>query len=215
MYLPLVLVRKLKHFSITSLVADVFILFGLAYIIFYDITSLVGTGLGPGIVQFNPDAFPLFLGTAIFAFEGVGIILPINYAMKEPKKFGSALTVTVLIMIVVFFCGGALSYLTFGSEVETVVLLNFPAHSRIVMTVQLLYSIAIAFTVPLMAFPALKIIESLLVVGEVEVWRRRWKKNGVRMAVVVCMAVVSCVGASDLDRFVSLVGAFSCVPLSL
>ena len=79
LYAPLSLVRKIKHFSLTSLIADVFILLGLGYIFFYGISTISTNGPAKEIIWFNFDSFPLFIGTAMFAFEGICLILPIRY----------------------------------------------------------------------------------------------------------------------------------------
>ncbi|KAJ3376660.1 neutral amino acid transporter, partial [Lobulomyces angularis] len=70
LYIPLSWVRNIKHFSITSLIGDVFILMGLTYILYYDIYTL-GKQNGPAknLIYFNTEAFPLFIGSAMFAFE--------------------------------------------------------------------------------------------------------------------------------------------------
>ena len=85
-YIPLSWVRKIQHFHITSLVADVFILLGLGYVFFYDMSILSTRGASHDIVWFNFESFSLFVGTAMFAFEGICLILPIAESMK--REFG-------------------------------------------------------------------------------------------------------------------------------
>jgi proton-coupled amino acid transporter len=41
----------------------------------------------------------------------------------------------------------------------------------------------------------------------------KWKKNAFRTILVLFAGVVAGVGASDLDKFVALIGSFACVPL--
>jgi len=41
----------------------------------------------------------------------------------------------------------------------------------------------------------------------------KWEKNGFRTAVVIGCAGIAWAGASDLDKFVSLIGSLACVPL--
>ena len=41
----------------------------------------------------------------------------------------------------------------------------------------------------------------------------KWKKNFFRFFMVGVCATVAWVGANDLDKFVSLVGSFACIPL--
>ena len=69
-YIPLAWVRKIKNFGITSLIADVFILAGLGYIFVYDLVLIGETGV-QNVPWINLESFPLFVGTAMFAFEGI------------------------------------------------------------------------------------------------------------------------------------------------
>jgi proton-coupled amino acid transporter len=107
-----------------------------------------------------------------------------------------------------------MSYLTFGPEVKTVVLLNLP-DSRTLQVVQFLYSAAILLSVPLQLFPAVRIMETGLFPhksGKADP-RVKWTKNLFRTAVVLVCACVAYLGAADLDKFVALIGSFACVPL--
>lgn len=42
--------------------------------------------------MFNQKDFALLIGTAVFSFEGIGLIIPITDAMAEPERFPAALT---------------------------------------------------------------------------------------------------------------------------
>jgi proton-coupled amino acid transporter len=215
-YIPLAWVRKIKHFSVSSLVADVFILLGLGYVLFYHMKVLGEQGISPDILMVNWQSFPLFVGTAIFAFEGICLILPIAESMKEPEKFGSVLTYCTLTIGVIFILIGASGYLTFGGKVETVIFLNLPTGSSVVPILQFFYAIAIMLSFPLTVYPAIRITEqslfgtrngkSSLVV--------KWEKNFYRASLVAFLAGVAWFGSNNLDKFVSLVGCFACIPLS-
>ena len=134
--------------------------------------------------------------------------------MKQPRKFPPVLAGVMIIITIVFVGLGALSYAAFGSATKTVVLLNLPQDSKLVNTVQLLYSLAILLSTPLQLFPAIRIMESELFSrsGKYNPYIK-WKKNGFRFIVVVMCALIAWGGAGDLDKFVSLVGSFACVPL--
>ncbi|KAJ1979581.1 hypothetical protein H4R35_001458 [Dimargaris xerosporica] len=213
-YIPLAMVRKIKNFSLAALVADVFILMGLGYLYYFDIHKLATVGAA-AIKHFNSSSFSLFIGTAVFSFEGIGLVLPIVSSMKEPRRFPAVLTLALTVSAAIFVSIGALSYLTFGDKVETVVLLNLPKDSRVVHMVQLLYSLAIMFSVPLQMFPAIRILEAGLFVrsGKGNPWVK-WQKNLFRCLLALFVALVALVGAEKLDRFVALIGSFACVPLS-
>ena len=75
---------------------------------------------------------------------------------------------------------------------------------------QCLYSLAIMLSVPLQLFPAVRIMENGLFErsGKGD-FRVKWQKNVFRFVTVVFCAVLSYVGANDLDKFVSFVGSFA------
>lgn len=103
------------------------------------------------MVLFNPESFPLLIGTAVFAFEGIGLyvyigvlgeadsrVIPITETMKEPTKFPRALSGVMLVVAVLFAGFGVLGYAAYGSDVKTVVLLNLPQEQKFVQASQFL-----------------------------------------------------------------------------
>ncbi|KAF8071748.1 transmembrane amino acid transporter protein-domain-containing protein [Lyophyllum atratum] len=187
-FLPLALVRDIAKLGTTALIADAFILAGLIYIFGSEI-SIVST-------------------------RGIADIIPITDSMREPRKFPAVLTGVMIFLTILFGGAGALGYLTFGSDVETVVLVNLNSESSMVQTVQFLYSLAILLSVPLQFFPAVRILENGLFTrsGKVDP-QVKWLKNGFRFAMVMVCTAISWLGAADLDKFVAFVGCFACVPL--
>lgn len=212
-FLPLSLIRDITKLGGTALVADVFIMGGLIYLYYFDITTLADNGVSD-IIEFNSRDWTLFIGTAIFTFEGIGLILPIQESMKKPKKFPKVLAIVMVIITVLFVSMGATSYAAFGSSTRTVVLLNLPQDDKFVNAVQFLYSLAILLSTPLQLFPAIRILENELFTrsGKYNAWIK-WQKNVFRFIIVIGCALLAWGGAGDLDKFVALVGSFACVPL--
>lgn len=214
--LPLALIRNVSKLGPYALLADLFIGFGLVYIWYYDIASLAARGIVPSVTLFNPSSFTLTIGSSIFTFEGIGLILPIQSSMKHPENFSKLLYLIMFIITVIFTSVGALCYATFGDETKIQVISNFPQGSKLVNTVQFLYSMAVLVGNPVQLFPATRIIETSLF-GEKASGKKskpiKWKKNALRSGLMILCGLVSIVGASDLDKFVSLIGAFACVPL--
>ncbi|KAJ8521945.1 hypothetical protein ONZ45_g1461 [Pleurotus djamor] len=208
-FLPLSLVRDIAKLSTTALIADAFILAGLCYIFGSEFSILAQQGVAD-IKLFNPRDFPLFIGTAVFSFEGIGLVIPITDAMREPHKFPKVLTGVMIGLIFLFGGAGALAYLTFGSEIQTVVLVNLNGESKMVQSVQFLYSLAIMLSVPLQLFPAIRIMENGMFVRSGKSNPRvKWLKNAFRFFTVFVCAAISWFGASDLDKFVAFVGCFA------
>jgi len=214
--IPLALVRNISKLGPYALLADVFILAGVGYIWYYDIASLISRGIAPSVVKFNSAAFTLTIGSSIFTFEGIGLILPIQSSMKQPEKFSYLLYLVMLIITIIFTSVGALCYATFGDETKIQVISNFPADSPLVNTIQCLYSLAVLVGNPVQLFPATRIIETSLFGGKASGKKSKpikWKKNALRSGLMILCGGISIVGASDLDKFVALIGAFACVPL--
>jgi len=212
-FLPLALVRNLAKLSSTALIADVFILAGLIYI-FGSEANIMATRGHAHVELFNAKDWPLLIGTAVFSFEGIGLVIPITDAMKEPRKFPAVLSGVMIFLMFLFCGGGVMSYLTFGSEVQTVVIVNLDTTNKFTQAVQFLYSLAIMLSVPLQLFPAIRIMENGIFErsGKADT-RVKWQKNVFRFMTVVFCSCLSYVGASDLDKFVSFIGSFACVPL--
>lgn len=101
---------------------------GLCVLYYFDICTLATEGLAD-IRLFNPNDFVLFLGTAAFAFEGIGLVIPIQESMARPEKFKFVLTGVMIILIVLFTSIGGLSYAAYGSEVKTVIISSLPQDS--------------------------------------------------------------------------------------
>ncbi|EXJ78954.1 hypothetical protein A1O3_08454 [Capronia epimyces CBS 606.96] len=213
-FLPLSLIRDISKLGFTALIADAFIMLGLLYLYYYDISEIVHHGGVADITLFNPSTWTLFIGTAIFTFEGVGLIIPIQESMKKPQKFPGVLAIVMVVMTVLFTSIGALSYAAYGSKTKTVVILNLPQDSKIVNAVQFLYSLAILLSTPLQLFPAVRIMENELFSrsGKYNPYIK-WQKNVFRFFLVCVCALIAWGGAGDLDKFVALVGSFACVPL--
>ncbi|ORX90511.1 hypothetical protein K493DRAFT_265640 [Basidiobolus meristosporus CBS 931.73] len=213
-YIPFSFLRKMKSFSNAALIANIAIMFGLGYIYMMDLGALFTAG--PAEVQmFNSKSFGLFLGTASFTFEGIGLVLPIVSSMKEPEKFPRLMTMAMAIISMIFVSIGALSYATFGEKTQAVILLNLPQVPATQIT-QMLYVIAIILTVPLMMFPAVRIIEQAVFGRKTGKYSTKIKaeKNVLRTLLCLVASGIAYAGSTNLDNFVALIGAFACIPLA-
>ncbi|KAG9030225.1 neutral amino acid transporter [Tulasnella sp. JGI-2019a] len=214
-FMPLSLIRNLAKLSTTALVADAFILVGLLYIGGNEVAQIAKHGVAE-VQLFNKKDFPLLIGTAVFSFEGIGLVIPISDAMRQPQKFPKVLTGVMLFLTVLFGGAGALSYAAYGADIQTVVIVNLPQDQKFVQVVQFLYSMAILLSAPLQLFPALRIMENALWgahrSGKMDL-KVKWQKNAFRVLIVFTCTMISWAGAKDLDKFVSFVGSFCCIPL--
>ncbi|KAL0940018.1 Vacuolar amino acid transporter 3-like protein 2 [Colletotrichum truncatum] len=214
-FVPLAFIRNISKLGPAALLADVFIVLGVGYIWWYDISALATRGMDPSVKLFNPSSYTLTIGASIFTFEGIGLIIPIQASMKKPSHFEPLLAGVMLLITCVFTSVGALCYATFGDRTQIEVINNYPQDSRLVNAVQFMYALAVLVGNPVQLFPAMRIIE-----GKIFGYRSgkkdlvtKWKKNAFRTALVAVCIGASIAGSANLDRFVALIGSFACVPL--
>ena len=232
--LPFILVRNFAKFSIISLISSVFILAGLAVVVSYSLTKFVEKGMGHNVVNFNPRDWPLLVGVAVTAFEGIGLILPIESSMAEPQKFTRVLFFVMVFITFLFILIGALGYSTYGDDIKTIILLNLPQDDSLVQSVVFFYCLAALLSAPLQLFPVNKTLESLLFnalfVGkegpkDQDNYGRlyhssgrysnsvKWLKNLFRTLLLCGVSIISYLNAENLDKFISFNGSFACIPL--
>lgn len=214
--IPICWVRKIAKLSWLAVVADIFILFGLVSVLYFCSDQIATKGPGPNIQMINPNDFALMIGTAVFSFEGIGMVIPVIEGMKQPEKFPFVLNLGMVIVTLIFVLIGVIGYVAFGENTQASVVANLPK-VPLSVTVQLLYALAMILTSPFMLYPPLTIIVRGIFgthkSGRTQN-RFKWLKNLTRSIIpIVCAAVSFGVGSSNLDKFVALVGSIACMPL--
>lgn len=182
LYTPLAWVRRLEYFALTSLFADVLIVFGLVYILTYTVETLESAAPGEATWEyFNSQNWAMFLGVAVYCFEGIGLVLPTYDSMDDEikHKFPTILSwcVACILGICTLFAGTV--YAAFGQNTQSVVTLNLPSSSESTgtMAVQLTYSLALVLSYPLMLYPVINILESNLFPYQRVKGFWRWKRT--------------------------------------
>ena len=208
-YVPLVLIRNIQNLAKFAALANVLMLSGIIFVI---INSIIKINSGKAEIKLfnNISDTSLFLGTAIFTYEGFGLVVPISQSMKNPSKFGTVLTSTIIIVSILYILIGTLGYSAYGIDTETVILLNMPNNWQL-KAIQFGYVIAVMLSMPLQFFPAIEILESPFFtnLNPNEVFRSAY-----RIFLTICAAFGAYLGAKSLDVFVSFIGAFCGMPVS-
>ncbi|EGE06100.1 amino acid transporter [Trichophyton equinum CBS 127.97] len=149
------------------------------------------------------------------SFVGTGVLFLPRAFLNGGMLFSSI--VLVAISALSYFCFILLVNTRIRSmapSTETVVILNLPQQDNFVRSIQFLYAAAILLSTPLQLFPAIRILENGLFTRSGKYNPGiKWKKNIFRFFLVLVCAAIAWGGAGDLDKFVSLIGSFACVPL--
>ncbi|KAI8975741.1 transmembrane amino acid transporter protein-domain-containing protein [Mycotypha africana] len=213
--IPITWVRKIARLSYLAVLADTFIAFGLICILYFCSDQIAHHGVGKNIILVNQSTFGTMIGTAVFSFEGIGMVLPIVGGMRSPKKFPMVLNLGMAICTLVFTLIGTIGYIAYGDITQASVVANIP-RIPLSIAVQLLYAIAMILTSPFMLYPPLTIVEKYIFKHRSgrKSLAVKWAKNLIRSLIpIICAAISFGVGSSNLDKFVSLVGSIACMPL--
>eukprot|EP00391_Amoebophrya_sp_Ameob2_P001260 CAMPEP_0179005886 /NCGR_PEP_ID=MMETSP0795-20121207/14220_1 /TAXON_ID=88552 /ORGANISM="Amoebophrya sp., Strain Ameob2" /LENGTH=1297 /DNA_ID=CAMNT_0020700531 /DNA_START=621 /DNA_END=4514 /DNA_ORIENTATION=- len=70
----------------------------------------------PSFVAFNFAQYPIFFGIAVFAFEGIGLLLPCQRAMQKPARMHAVVTKCMWFLTVLFVSFGLSCYVRWGGK---------------------------------------------------------------------------------------------------
>ncbi|VVC37497.1 Amino acid transporter, transmembrane domain [Cinara cedri] len=101
---------------------------------------------------------PIFFTTVLFSMEGIGIILPIENSMHNPKHFlrgnpCGVLNAAMIIIVILYSVVGFLGYMRFGDAVKGSIALNLPNDLfaetvKIMIMLSIVFSYGLQFCVP-------------------------------------------------------------------
>ncbi|CAH1979959.1 unnamed protein product [Acanthoscelides obtectus] len=209
-------VKNLKYLTPASLFATVVTIAGLLVTFYYMFQDL------PNMSTIKPFAnwsrLPLYFGTAIYAFEGIGVILPLENNMKSPQDFGGwngVLNSGMIIVASLYTSVGFFGYLKYGERaVEGSITLLLPTDEVLAQSVRVLMAIAIFLSYPLQFYVPFSILWPSI---EKHFYTDKSKEIAeyVSRTALVLFTFIFAVAIPNLGAVISLVGAFSSSALAL
>lgn len=127
--IPMNLIRNLKYLSPFSMVANILVASGMGITFYYIFSDLPSVSTVPAIVSI--EKWPMFFGTAIFALEGIGVVMPLENNMKTPTHFigcPSVLNIGMFFVVLLYASVGFFGFLKYGSTTQGSITLNLPEH---------------------------------------------------------------------------------------
>lgn len=157
------------------------------------------------------DSLPIFFSMAIYCFEGIGLALPIENAMREPEAFKPVWLISMAAVTCLFIAFGGYGYAAYGASTASKITDMLPRASRIATLVRLGVCGCLVLSFPMMMFPVFEIVEGKWPLKTV---LRRGRMGGaVRISVRALIVLLVCTFASlipDFGLVISLIGALGC-----
>lgn len=213
--IPIAMIRHLKYLSYFSTVANVLTLVGLVIIFQYIVQDAPSVKEYDAVASFS--TIPLFFGTVVYAFEGIGVVLPIENKMKHPEDFAGlngVLNLGMVIVACVYTAMGFYGYVKFGQgDVRGSITLNLPntwwyISVKLIFVLCLLVSYGLQMYVPVdLLWPPIKSRLS----------SRKAKVYGEYLFRLILVSITFLIAATIpyLDLVIALVGALSSSTLAL
>ncbi|KAH1004082.1 hypothetical protein HUJ04_003890 [Dendroctonus ponderosae] len=210
------LIRNLKYLAPFSTLANVLMCIGIIIVIYYASQDVPSVTERRYIADWQQ--LPLFFGTAIYAFEGIGLVLPLQNEMKKPGQFTKPLGVLnsgMVIVTIMYLVVGCLSYMKYGDDIRGSVTLNLPQHEVLAQSVKIIIPCGILLTYALQFYIAVDIIwPNILALLGPNVKYPIFAELSFRSFLVLVTFVLA-EAIPFLGLFISLVGAVSSAALAL
>ncbi|KAF2351366.1 Amino acid transporter transmembrane domain [Trinorchestia longiramus] len=210
-------IAELKYLTPISLTAGLIQTVGFVITFYYLIRDL-GSGQAVARPFFAGwRKMPLYFSSAIYAFEGIGLILPLENKMKSPRNFGGALGVLncgMTIVVILFAAVGYFGYLQYGDDVQGSITLNLPPGEVLAQCVKLLMGLSVFLTYPIQFYVPSNIITPLITN---RISRPAYKML-TRCIVITLMVLFTFTLAAiipNIGLFINLVGAVSSSTLAI
>ncbi|KAJ8428938.1 hypothetical protein Cgig2_009809 [Carnegiea gigantea] len=195
-------IPTLTHLAPLSIFADIVQLGAMGVVLGKD--AIVYAQNKPPVQAFGGwSVFFYCVGVCTYAFEGIGMILPLESEAKDKKNFGKTLGLSMGIISLLYATFGALGYFAFGDETKDIITTNIGS-GLLSTLVQLGLCINLFFTFPLMMNPVYEVLERRFTEGRYSLW--------VRWLMVLGVALLALLVPNFAD-FLSLVGSSVCIAL--
>lgn len=231
------LIKDLKILAPFSTLANAFMIVGVIVILF----ELVSGEQKPfsELKMISPfQNISVFYSSAIYAFEGISLILPV-YSKMQTQEYFSPLTgilnTGMSLVAIMYFSVGFFGYVKYGKDCASSITLNLSINNVSFQILKILFAIAIFISYNLQFYVAANIIWSFLckkiaylknlkdLTRNSIVMEKRYDYNKKMLNLLenlfrgslVILTFVLAVLIPRIDLFISLVGAVACCVLAL
>ena len=202
------LILNLKYLVWCSALANVCMVSGIGITTYYSVQDL--PSLSERHFVASLDQFPIFFGTAIFAFEGISLVLPLQNEMREPKNFAKpfgVLNVGMVLVTTIFTTFGLFGYLKYGENIEGSITLNLPHDQLLAQSVKFMIAIGVLLTYALQFYIPIKIMLPGIKFRFAFAKKHKILSEMVFRTFMVILTLLIAEGIPHLNLFIPLIGS--------
>ena len=111
---------------------------------------------------FNSVSYSDSIGFSVYAFEGVGIIMPVQDIARNPRSFRIILLFVIIAVAILYGVFGLFCIISWGDQIKTALITDKLPDGGVVYLVKILFAINLVFSFPLVIHPAHIIVENIL-----------------------------------------------------
>ncbi|XP_055303041.1 proton-coupled amino acid transporter 1-like isoform X2 [Sitodiplosis mosellana] len=160
--LPMILLnflKNLKYLAPVSMFASILTVICIVIIFYFILSGLPKIDGVPKVATWRQ--LPLFFGTVVYAFEGIGVVLPLENNMKTPQALDGltgVLNTSMIITAALYTAIGFYGYLKYGDAVKATITLNLDPEYILAQSVRVMFAIAVFLSYSLQFYIPMKII---------------------------------------------------------
>lgn len=168
---PMVMVRKIQTFAKFHVFGDVMIALMVIVCMSYATASVVNNGwMDKDLPFFNPELWPNSIGFAVYSFEGIGIILPIQDITADKEGYFKIICITCTLITTVYLIFAEYCLFAWFEEFKVnpdkpLITDYLPNASIFCDIVKFLFAIQLVISYTLVIYPANMIVESYIFAG--------------------------------------------------
>jgi solute carrier family 36 (proton-coupled amino acid transporter) len=239
--IPLTWIRDIRKLTPFNVLATALIAYGLGSCLiiafWYSYHSKVDETLWESITSLpalQPTWF-LFIGTAFFVFEGsITLVVPLQeavYKQEDRDRFPSVNQQVTSAIVAFYMFFAIICWASFEDRVQTALTASLP-EGIYATTVQFAYSVAVIFTYPLQAFPAMEVTLKNFVSSSKKSSTRKhssrrssreddetkqqiWRRKFFATLLNIGLGVIAVIAIDYLGNVVSLLGSLVGMPIAL
>jgi proton-coupled amino acid transporter len=146
---PLSFVRRIEKFAFIYVFADILIFVTTITIIAYASKNVHDHGWGNDVEMFNKATWLSMIGSAVYAYEGIGVVIPLLDVTEKPEVFPKILLCVLCTVFGLYTFFGEFCYFVYGSSLTNpLITANLP-QGWLVWIVKIFFCINLVITCPL------------------------------------------------------------------